>query len=141
MSHCQLRGYHREKTFDALPKLQAERCRRIFWTLYTIDKNVSLLVGRGPVLQDLDVDTSHPEVSSTEGLRPWDTSFCKFIELARIQGQIFARLYSSEAYKIPWQRRRQSAGELIAAVETWKVELDSVSMSNIENVFKAVARA
>lgn len=130
LSHCQLLGYHREKAYSKHSAIQAKRIRRVFWTLYVFDKNISLLFGRGPLIRDSEIDARYPEISSDPKLKPWDESFREFIELAKIHGQTYERLYSVEAYRSSSTAKLQSANELITALEGWKARLDAVSLEN-----------
>jgi hypothetical protein len=131
LGHCQLLGYHREKTYSKFSAIQAKRIRRVFWTLYIFDRNLSLLFGRGPLIQDSEIDAGCPTISSDPGLKSWDESFLSFIELARIHGQTYQQLYSVEASICSSTTRLQNANELMAALERWKARLDAVSVEII----------
>lgn len=126
ISHCHLLGLHREKTYSNRATSDNRRIRRVFWTLYIFDKNTSLLFGRSSLIQDPEVDVSYPEVSSQEGMKPWDESFLKFIELARLHGQTYQDLFSIKALADTVTARSLCAHALTMAMATWKAELDSV---------------
>jgi hypothetical protein len=78
-----------------MPPQQAEKPRRIFWTVYAFDKNMSLVLGRASFAQRLDIDAQYPRVSIDPALRAWDESFIMGIRLAELQGRIFTGLYFS----------------------------------------------
>ncbi|RSL41279.1 hypothetical protein CEP54_015874 [Fusarium duplospermum] len=54
--HCLALGYHREERIVHLPPIEAQRARRLFWTIFMFDKNLSLRLGRAPIIQDYNVD-------------------------------------------------------------------------------------
>ena len=86
--------------------------RRLFWTIYSFDRNVSLLMGRASCLQDIEIDTSHQELSADPSARPWDKPFIMGIKMARHQGQIYSRLYSTAALAGDPAERAQHIREL-----------------------------
>lgn len=128
LSQCHLLGYHREKTYPKRSVIEAKRIRRLFWTLYIFDNNMSLLFGRGSYIKDTEVDASYPDISTDPGLKPWDESFLQFIDLASLHGQTYRRLYSVEASKVTSAVKLQSAKELITLLEEWKARLDSAGL-------------
>lgn len=88
-------GYHREATYRKMKADEASNSRRLFWTTYVFDNNVSFLIGRASRIRDFEIDTEHPTASKDPSLRPWDESFILGIKLASIQGQIYTSLYSA----------------------------------------------
>ncbi|KAF5009962.1 hypothetical protein FDECE_3869 [Fusarium decemcellulare] len=95
--HCLALGYHREDRLAQLSPLKAERARRLFWSVYTSDKNVSSQLGRTSVIQDYDLDTRMWPVSKEASRAPWDQASVAFVEFSRIQGHIYEALYSVSA--------------------------------------------
>jgi hypothetical protein len=95
--HCLTLGYHREKRLLQLPNPKAERARRTFWHIYMADKNLSQRLGRASTIQDWDVDAKPCAISSDPRQAPWDLAFKSFIEMGRIQGQIYEKIYSPPA--------------------------------------------
>jgi len=70
-----------------------------------LDKGLSLRLGRGSTIQDYDVTLPYP--SSHEPDRNAISAFMTiWIKAARIQGQIYERLYSPEALAQPENTRR-----------------------------------
>lgn len=100
--------------------------RRLFWTLYVFDKNMSLLFDRPSKLQDCDIDAEYPEISTNPGIRPWDESFVIFIRLAKLQGQVYNELYSLEASTLPLSEKTDRVDRLLNTLQRWKSDLDSV---------------
>ncbi|KAK8913145.1 putative transcriptional regulatory protein [Metarhizium anisopliae] len=113
-SQCQRLGYHREITYRNDQTGRREHMRRLFWTVYVFDKNMSLLQGHSSHMQDFEIDAKYPALSPIVGVRPWDESFIVAIKLARIQGQIYNNLYSTMAIKSSSPDREQHINTLQA---------------------------
>jgi len=125
-SHCQILGYHRERTYQNDRTVNAEAMRRLFWTLYVFDKNMSLLWGRASCIQDLEIDSQYPALPTDPALRPWDLSFLVAIKLAKLQGQIYNSLYSVSALKVGRTERTRHIDELAASLRRLQAELEHV---------------
>lgn len=97
-----------------MPPDEADRVRRLFWSIYFSDKSTVLSLGRTSTIQDLDVDLEPYAISSDPGRESWDTSMWMFIDYARIQASIYEHLYS------PASRRRSTADRQIIVDETTK---------------------
>ncbi|KAL4816596.1 hypothetical protein BDW67DRAFT_190813 [Aspergillus spinulosporus] len=94
-TQCYSLGYHREASYRDIPSGKADNIRRLFWTVYVFDKNMSLLLGRIPTMQRLQINTRYPVISLDPALRAWDESFIMGIRLAGLQERIFTGLYST----------------------------------------------
>ena len=130
-SHCQMLGYHREKTYQKDRTRNAEAMRRLFWTLYVFDKNTSLLWGRASCIQDFEVDAEYPALPTDSALRPWDVSFIVAIKLGKLQGQIYNSLYSVSALKLDRVERTHHINELAGSMRRVQAELEHVSTPSV----------
>lgn len=126
VTHCQSLGYHRESTYRSIPSSKAESIRRLFWTVYAFDKNMSLVLGRVSNMQGFEIDTQHPVVSTDLALRAWDKSFIMGIRLAELQGRIFVSLYSTTTMARVSFERSQLISDLAVAMEKWHFEFKQV---------------
>ncbi|KEY63914.1 hypothetical protein S7711_10233 [Stachybotrys chartarum IBT 7711] len=117
--HCLSMGYHREERVSQLQPLEAERARRLFWHVYLFDKNLSSRLGRTSIIQDYDVDLSLCTVSEDPGREPWDSAFNSFVELSRIQGQIYESLYSAATRDLDVVERSQRVSRLESRLNQW----------------------
>lgn len=66
-----LTGLHRSLAQAKLPKLEKERRRRAFWSLYTIDRLLAANLGRPLSLQEVDIDAERPFEGSDEELEAY----------------------------------------------------------------------
>ncbi|PYH46369.1 fungal specific transcription factor domain-containing protein [Aspergillus saccharolyticus JOP 1030-1] len=126
-TQCQSLGYHREATYRNIPSGQADSIRRLFWTLYTFDKNISLLLGRVSSMQGLAIDTRYPAIATERALRPWDESFVMGIRLAELQNRVFTGLYSPATAVMDSTQRARLIDDLAAAMEQWRVEFKQIN--------------
>ncbi|KAM5350734.1 hypothetical protein ACJ41O_007239 [Fusarium nematophilum] len=117
--HCLALGYHREERLAQIPPLKAERARRLFWHIYTSDKNLSSRLGRASVIQDYDLDTKLCSISREPGRAAWDQAAMAFVELSRIQGHIYEALYSASAANLDASKRSHIVSSLSERLIQW----------------------
>ncbi|KAL4898915.1 fungal-specific transcription factor domain-containing protein [Aspergillus multicolor] len=115
---CQMLGLHRNATTQADPFALAELKRHAFWSLYTVDKNVSLNIGVTSHFQDHDIDTALYSPSADEKQHSWDLINLMTVEFATIQGKVYDQLYSISAVQITeeekMERIRTISADLLA---------------------------
>lgn len=78
-------------------------------------------------MQDFDIDAQYPAITTDAAVRPWDESFVMGIRLAKIQGEIYDKLYSAEASKDSHPERVQRVHGLAADIQQWYTEFKEVS--------------
>lgn len=116
-------GLHRDPSTTSLPNSAvkftseelAER-KYVFWTLYIMDKSLSLTFGRPSSLPDYDIDVPLPEFDPENPL--WEL-YLAWIGIAQIQSDIHVRLYSAQAPKIPHAERQKVVVELDGKLNEW----------------------
>ncbi|PYH93987.1 hypothetical protein BO71DRAFT_450350 [Aspergillus ellipticus CBS 707.79] len=133
VTHCQSLGYHRKLTYRSISSGKAESIRRLFWTVYTFDKNMSLVLGRVSNMQNLEIDTHHPTVSTNPALRAWDKSFLMGIRLAELQGRIFDGLYSTATMARATSERARLISDLAITMEKWHFELKQINSEGVNS--------
>jgi hypothetical protein len=109
---CQTIGLHRDSTTKGDSSALAETKRHVFWSLYTIDKNISLNLGFTSHFQDHDIDTALFAPSDHEQYRPWDLMTLVTLEFATIQGRVYDELYSVSASRASDQERLNAIEKL-----------------------------
>lgn len=132
-SHCQMLGYHREMTYRSDTRRIAEQKRRIFWSLYIFDKNMSLLLGRASNIQDSEIDVQYPSLSTDPAQLPWDRWYLMAILLAKEQGRIYETQYSAAALKTPTATREHHINELSVALQQWRTNLEQIDPSRVKH--------
>ncbi|KAF4978074.1 hypothetical protein FZEAL_5500 [Fusarium zealandicum] len=118
-------GLHRKTQSMGFTPAETEQGRRVFWTAYFLDKDISLRMGQPFTQDDDDMDAELPTENITE-LRvcsgePCSVDFfrCR-IGLAIIQGQFYQRLYSVQASWKSEVQRETAAQELHSILSYWK---------------------
>lgn len=100
--------------------------RRVFWYIYTVDKNISLLQGRTSYLQDSEVDAWHPRSSPDAEVRPWDQLLIMAIKFAKLQGRVYDQLYSAAARNAQPVQQAETIKLFSAKLQSWYAELCEV---------------
>lgn len=102
-------GLHRSSTSPSLDTLMTEMQRRVFWSVYALDRNISISLGRPCSINDADFDVPLPGCYSDDDLEiislnstplegrprtPRDLSaFLHIVELRQIQSRIQKTFY------------------------------------------------
>ncbi|KAL0941544.1 C6 transcription factor [Colletotrichum truncatum] len=98
-SLCHALGYHRSRPArpgqdGSLQPLQI----KLFWSVYNLDKGLSLQLDRPPNFRDADITLPFDTADETQGTR-----------LARIQGKVYDQLYSPAGLSRPDDERGRDA--------------------------------
>ncbi|KAF5229158.1 hypothetical protein FANTH_14296 [Fusarium anthophilum] len=127
---CQTLGYHRESTYqnDTLEASQSKR--HAFYSLYVIDKNLSLVLGRSSNFNDNDIDAEPFSISANPKQRPWDLYTHIIIRFAKIQGEVYDKLYSASTAKYSQHERSHITQELAMRITSLREELQSLKASD-----------
>lgn len=99
----------------------------LFWSIYCLDKALSLRLGRASSIQDYDISLSM-DFDAGYVVEPWITIYPLWMRLARIQGKVYESLYSPAALSQPEDDRvshaRQLASEMqLTVMDPFKVAL------------------
>jgi hypothetical protein len=89
---CQTGGYHRAEVAAADPPTVSQVKSILFWQAYTIDKGLSLRLGRASIIQDCDI--SIPRNFNFEGfLHLEETTIPSlWLKTSTLHGKIYERL-------------------------------------------------
>lgn len=120
-------GYCQEATYGKHQARRADQMRRVFWSIYITDKNMSLLQGRPSYLQDTEVDAWYPRISPDAAFKGWDELFVFGIKFAKLQGQVYDQLYSGAARHVPRAQQNQTVNRLSDDLQSWYTELGKVN--------------
>ncbi|AEO57210.1 fungal-specific transcription factor-like protein [Thermothelomyces thermophilus ATCC 42464] len=125
---CQSLGYHRADTHaNNDSSAGARRKRLLFWVVYTLDKSLSLRLGRSSTIQDYDVTVPEPRDEETQHSASL-SFFNLWITESRIQGQIYELLYCPEALRQPEAVRKSRAKLLLGRLD----ELDTLTQKMLD---------
>jgi hypothetical protein len=116
---CQTLGYHRESSMAHDSESVRLNNGTLFWTVYCIDKALSLRLGRATTMPDHDI--SVPMVIPVSGIiKPWNTIYNIWIHHARIQGRVYEMLYDPMALSQAEEERASRALHLASELQ-WMV--------------------
>lgn len=116
-------GLHRNHNTASIPNSTlrftsadlAER-KYVFWTLYIMDKSLSLTFGRPSSLADYDIDVPLPDFDPENPV--WEL-YLAWVGTAKIQSEIHIQLYSAQAPKAPHAERQKVVVELDRKLNEW----------------------
>ncbi|KAK6352924.1 hypothetical protein TWF696_004920 [Orbilia brochopaga] len=122
-------GFHRERSLKGDPPQLANEKRHIFWSVYGVDKNLSLNLGRASNFPDYDIDTEYFSISENDRIALWDHAAFKFVFLSRVQGQVYDKLYSATALKKSQAERHSIIASIDAELRPWLEDWRSIEES------------
>lgn len=93
---CQSLGYHRVASIEDDNSEDAKLKKLLFWSIYSIDKSLSLRLGRASTIPEWTITTSRPSITDFHH-HPALAYFVLWVETSRCQGNIYEMLYSPEA--------------------------------------------
>ncbi|KAI4850065.1 hypothetical protein E4T44_02967 [Aureobasidium sp. EXF-8845] len=126
---CHTLGFHRKSSLAHEDQESADIKRHLFWQLYMLDKNLSLNLGRGSNFPDSDIDAEFFTPSTNSAQRPWDIMSLATILFARLQGQVYDKLYSASAIESSPEERSRVVDELSSQVNALRNQLLSIDFS------------
>lgn len=115
---CQHLGYHRINTMVNDTHEERNSKIHIFWMIYMFDKTLSLRLGRSSVIQDWDISLPFISANDEPSSGPDGTQMLSYwIKVARVQGQIYEKLFCPAAFLKTPEERTRIAIELIGAMQ------------------------
>jgi len=93
-----------------MPSTQQDKMG-LFWSIYCLDKALSLRLGRSSAIQDYDISLPM-NFEASNVAHPWKTIHKLWIRLASIQGKVYEFLYSPAALAQPEEDRVSHARQL-----------------------------
>ncbi|KAK0671251.1 putative transcriptional regulatory protein [Cercophora samala] len=120
---CQTLGYHRDndgyvlfKHGEGASDTNRHRQHFLFWSVYIVDKNLSLRLGRSSSIQDYDISLPYPSTDDP-GKIGITSFFLLWVLSAKIQGHIYVELYSPEAICAKESVKRERVKTLVSRLE------------------------
>ncbi|KAL2788725.1 hypothetical protein BJX66DRAFT_308400 [Aspergillus keveii] len=117
-THCQTLGYNHDSTHE-----NSSNSRRLFWSVYMLEKQFSFFFGRASVMQDCDIDTAYPIYAPKSPGRPRDELFINEVKLAKIQGRIWKEAFSKESLALSHSEREKRIERLAMDLQFWYARL------------------
>jgi hypothetical protein len=97
--------------------------RLLFWCLFTVDQDASLLLGTPPNFHLHDCDVQYPEITTYD--------FKRRIDTALVTSKIYSALYSPGAYRTTTQQMETCIEELYEELDRLRSMISHVSAEDI----------
>jgi hypothetical protein len=96
----------------------------VFWCLYSIDKSLSLRLGRPPAIDDRDIEIDIPDEHQLAVTNPRSAVvLLGQMRLSRIASETYSELYSARSRRYSALKRFRTISELDAKLEEWRQSL------------------
>ncbi|KAL3429734.1 hypothetical protein BDV09DRAFT_35801 [Aspergillus tetrazonus] len=112
---CQELGFHQMPSIENVGAKEKQRRLTLFWSIYCMDRALALRLGRAATIPDYDIDVPVSFEGDTVGI--YKSAQVLWIELARIQGLVYQKLYSPAALRQDEMARVAEARWLAAEMQ------------------------
>ncbi|KAF7548399.1 hypothetical protein G7Z17_g7083 [Cylindrodendrum hubeiense] len=123
---CQTLGYHRASAAKHGPAEDVDRKQFLFWSMYFMDKSLSLRLGRASTIQDWDISVPIPTMEDTH-ITPLAAFFSNWTKTAQCQGNIYEKLYSPDSITQPDHVRMARVQAIAKDLEDIRKQTSQVS--------------
>ncbi|KAH7008472.1 hypothetical protein EDB80DRAFT_716630 [Ilyonectria destructans] len=137
---CQTLGYHRASSMKNDRSGDSDRKQYLFWSMYFMDKSLSLRLGRASTIQDWDVSIPIPSMDDTY-ITPLSGFFSNWIKTARCQGNIYEKLYSPESVTQPAHVRTARVQAIAKELEDIRIQTAHVSDEWLRKTHQSIGGA
>ncbi|KAM5375809.1 hypothetical protein ACJZ2D_005865 [Fusarium nematophilum] len=93
---CHTLGYHRAASMQNDTPDEIQFKKFLFWSIYFVEKSLSLRLGRPSTIPDWDITISRPSTADAHQ-QPVMAYFALWVEASRCQGNIYELLYSPDS--------------------------------------------
>ena len=83
-------GLHAEIQITEMDDQTVQRCRKIWWTIYNLDRKLSSLMGSPNLVNDQDITTPLPNFS---GSSTTTDAFAIYVKMSRLLGHVVGTVY------------------------------------------------
>ncbi|KAE8453315.1 hypothetical protein EG329_011382 [Mollisiaceae sp. DMI_Dod_QoI] len=127
-------GLHRKSYCSTRSLLRSEMKKRVFWSAYVLDRNISVALGRPFSIQDREIDVELPlqltDQQLLEDAPPQETftptifdmsTFNHIIKLRQIHSKILRKFYPVNALEQDGTQFQESRDQIRAELEQWMI--------------------
>ncbi|KAF4902225.1 Thiamine repressible genes regulatory protein thi1 [Colletotrichum viniferum] len=125
---AQLEGLHTQLPEEALGSDTVARCRKLWWTLYIMDRHFSCSLGVPMNTQDIDITTllDPPSIAS-----PQDTTLGLRVKLSHLLSSIINTVYKSE--KTPLGKFLEETKSILHTLAGHAQEIEKITRVKFQN--------
>lgn len=120
-------GYHRSVASKDDKPDDVRLKALLFWFIYSMDRSLSLCLGRAALLPDYDIALPYPSLSLDLSLQPWHILFHYWFDCSRITGEVYEHLYSVRGVSSSAEIRAKKVYELSYRLQDWRDQVIAVS--------------
>ncbi|KAI5461500.1 fungal-specific transcription factor domain-containing protein [Mariannaea sp. PMI_226] len=124
---CQTLGYHRLSSMKNDKMEEKRRKLFLFWSIYFMDKSLSLRLGRASTIPDWDISVPMPRPDDFKKSSALSAFVVMWIWTARCQGNIYEKLYSPDAVSQSDHVRKTRVDAIVKTLEEIRVQTNQVS--------------
>ncbi|KAM5380110.1 hypothetical protein ACJZ2D_003757 [Fusarium nematophilum] len=121
-------GFHRASSAKTDSRQETDQKAWLFWSLYSVEKGLSLRLGRPSSIPDYDITVPLPQHDGPD-ISAYSSCFIRWIRLSRVQGKIYKMLYSPLSLAGPSTKRVAWARSLAEETKTIYKNVDGVGAS------------
>ncbi|GJC93473.1 fungal specific transcription factor [Colletotrichum higginsianum] len=136
---CQTLGYHRIASVRSGNPDDEDYKVFLFWSVYFVDKSLSLRLGRPSTISDYDITVPYPS-SASKMHGALMSYFCLWVIVSRIQGKTYELLYSPEALSQSSSVREGRARGLAAELQQVTDRTQETHAQYLESAIEAVGQ-
>jgi proline utilization trans-activator len=121
-------GMHREGATGGFDPVEKEVRRRVWWTLYMFEQNLSMMLGRPSAIDDVEVNVSIPNEAMLDGGDCVPPEYIDYsLRLTRIASVIKRTIYAAPISRLQQDElpRTSVAKQLLLDLESWYHSLPS----------------
>ncbi|RSL62275.1 hypothetical protein CEP53_004813 [Fusarium sp. AF-6] len=131
-------GFHRASSAKNESRQETNQKAWLFWSLYSVEKGLSLRLGRPSSILDYDITVPLPQHDDPE-ITAYTSCFIRWIRLSIVQGKIYKMLYSPAALAETAERRAAWARSLVEETKKIYKQVLETSTQASNNKWKTVS--
>ncbi|SPO01632.1 uncharacterized protein DNG_04306 [Cephalotrichum gorgonifer] len=126
---CQTLGYQRESSMKDDKPEDRDYKHLIFWSIYFLDKGLSLRLGRASTIPDQEITVPPPDGDPSTD--PMFGYFAVWTMVARCQGNIYDMLYSPNSIAQPDHVRQSRVDSLACQLDEIRIKSEKMNNSQV----------
>ncbi|RSL59377.1 hypothetical protein CEP54_007293 [Fusarium duplospermum] len=131
-------GFHRASSAKNESRQGTNQKAWLFWSLYSVEKGLSLRLGRPSSILDYDITVPLPQHDDPE-ITAYTSCFIRWIRLSIVQGKIYKMLYSPAALAESSERRAAWARSLVEETKKIYKQVLETSTQTSNNKWKTAS--
>lgn len=131
-------GLHSKRYTQNMPRLEAERLRRLWWALYCLEKNLNIMYSKPTTIIEDSISTPLPQFTPEIDLCHESEQFCfvqKTTQLYRIWARVSRTLEKIETQRLKEKEKMQLLIEIDRDLLAWSNSVPPHSRPGFQDLF------